>query len=313
MKKLKKLTMVLLAAALLFTMLAIPASAASEAYGAATVTASALNVRTGPGTSSSRVGLVYRNDRVVILERTSDSWYKINYQGMEGYVSTDYLKDVLRAENFNATGTLIATNVRVRSGPSTSYSQISMVTKGDEVQVIGINNGWYKIKSSSYTGYVRSDFIEITGAPKSSGSSSSDSSSSSNSGSSSNSNSSVGEQIAALARSFVGYPYVYGEESPSRGFDCSGLVYYCYGQFGYSLSRTASKQYANHGTSVSKSELQPGDLVFFSSNGYSVTHVGIYIGDGNFVHASTSTTGVITSSLNSSYYTRVWFGAKRIV
>ena len=86
-----------------------------------------------------------------------------------------------------------------------------------------------------------------------------------------------------------------------------------YGQFGYSLSRTASQQYKNNGYSVSKSELQQGDLVFFSSNGYSVTHVGIYIGGGQFIHASTSTTGVIISDLNSSYYTRVWFGAKRIV
>ena len=64
---------------------------------------------------------------------------------------------------------------------------------------------------------------------------------------------------------------------------------------------------------VSKSELQPGDLVFFSSNGSSVTHVGIYIGNGQFVHASTSKTGVIISNLSSAYYLRVWFGAKRIL
>ena len=125
--------------------------------------------------------------------------------------------------------------------------------------------------------------------------------------------SSLGQEIANLALSFEGYDYVYGAESPSVGFDCSGLVYYVYGQFGYSLSRTASQQYKNNGVSVSKDELQQGDLVFFSSNGYSVTHVGIYIGDGQFVHASTSTTGVIISDLDSSYYTRVWFGATRIV
>ena len=308
MKKLKKLGIMFVAMAMFISMLALPASASSDiAYGAATVTASALNIRTGPGTNYSRAGLIYRNSRVVILEMTTDDWYKINYQGTEGYVSAEYLKDVLKAENFNATGTLTATNVRIRSGPSTGYSILGMVTKGDTVQVIGINNGWYKVVTGGITGYIRSDLMRVSGAPSSSGGSSGGSSSN-------NSNASVGQQIADLAESFVGYPYVYGEESPSRGFDCSGLVYYCYGEFGYSLSRTAGKQYSNHGTSVSKSELQPGDLVFFSSDGgYSVTHVGIYIGDGNFVHASTSTTGVIISSLSSSYYTRVWYGAKRIV
>lgn len=308
MKKLKKLGIMFVAMAMFISMLALPASASSDiAYGAATVTASALNIRTGPGTNYSRAGLIYRNSRVVILEMTTDDWYKINYQGTEGYVSAEYLKDVLKAENFNATGTLTATNVRIRSGPSTGYSILGMVTKSDTVQVIGINNGWYKVVTGGITGYIRSDLMRVSGAPSSSGGSSGGSSSN-------NSNASVGQQIADLAESFVGYPYVYGEESPSRGFDCSGLVYYCYGEFGYSLSRTAGKQYSNHGTSVSKSELQPGDLVFFSSDGgYSVTHVGIYIGDGNFVHASTSTTGVIISSLSSSYYTRVWYGAKRIV
>ena len=305
MKKLKKLLMVTLAMAILVSSLALSASAAQVCYGAATVTASALNIRSGPGTNYSREGLVYKDNRLVILEKTTDTWYKVNYQGTVGYVHSDYLKDVLVAENFNATGTLTATGVRVRSGHSTSSSILKTVTKGDKVQVIGINEGWYKVKTGGVTGYIRSDLMEITGAPSSSGGSSSNSASSSGS---------TGEKIAALAKSFVGYPYVYGEESPSRGFDCSGLVYYCYGQYGYSLARTAGRQYSNHGTSVSKSNLQPGDLVFFSSDGgYSVTHVGIYIGGGQFVHASTSTTGVIISSLNSSYYTRVWYGAKRIV
>ena len=308
MKKLKKLGILLMAAVTIVTSTAVPASAASVAYGAATVTASALNIRSGPGTNNSKVGMVYKNNRLVILEQTSADWYKINFEGTEGYVSTDYLKDVLKAENFNATGTLTATSVRVRSGPGTNHSNIGMVTKGDKVSIIGINNGWYKIKLSSGSGYVRSDFIKITG-PASMTSASSGTNSSAPS-----SNGSTGEKIAALAKSFVGYRYVYGEESPSKGFDCSGLVYYCYGQYGYKLARTAGRQYSNHGTKVAKSDLRAGDLVFFSSDGgYSVTHVGIYLGDGQFVHASTSKTGVIISSLNSSYYTRVWYGAKRIV
>ena len=304
MKKLGKLSALLLAAALFLSILAIPVLAAGTiAYGAATVTASALNIRTGPGTEYSRAGLIYRNSKIVVLETTQKNWYKINYQGTEGYVHTDYLKDVLTSENFSATGTLTSTNVRIRSGNSTSTAILGMVTKGDVVQVIGINNGWYKIQYNGITGYIRSDLMRVSGAPgkqvvetKVEGSE-------------------LGQKIADLAYSFKGYRYVYGEESPSKGFDCSGLVYYVYGQFGYSLPRTASKQYAYSGAkTVSKANLQPGDLVFFCSDGSnSVTHVGIYIGNNHFIHASTSTTGVIESDLGSSYYTRVWFGAKRIV
>ncbi len=303
MKNFKKMIAVVLVLASMLMCVGSFASASSIAYGAATVKATSLNIRSGPGTSNSVVGSIPNGKIIVILERTSDSWYKINYNGTVGYVSTDYLINILTAENFNAGGQVSASGVRMRSGPSTDYSIMGTYYSGTSMNVIGINNGWYKVQYNGSTGYIRSDLFTITGS----------SASSSSSGSSSTSTSlSTGEKMAQYALQFVGYSYVYGEESPSRGFDCSGLTYYVCGQFGYSISRTASQQYKNNGYSVSKSELQPGDLVFFSSDGYGVTHVGMYIGDGNFVHASTSKVGVIVSSLNSSYYTRVWWGAKRI-
>jgi len=302
MKKLGKIAVTLLCVAMLISAVPFTASADNLAYGAATVAASALNIRSGPGTSYSRAGLIYRNARLVILETSETNWYKVNYEGTEGYVHTAYLKDVLTAENFNATGTLTATNVRIRASHNTSSAILGMVTEGDTVEVIGINTGWYKVKTKGVVGYIRSDFMKVTGAPGSVDDTIPE-------------GSEVGKAIANLALSFKGYNYVYGAESPADGFDCSGLVYYCYGQYGYSLPRTAGRQYSSGGgTKVSKSELQAGDLVFFSSDGgYSVTHVGIYIGNGEFVHASTSKTGVIVSSLYSSYYTRVWYGARRIV
>ena len=100
--------------------------------------------------------------------------------------------------------------------------------------------------------------------------------------------------------------------SPS-GFDCSGFVGYVYKQNGYSLKRVASDIYYNNGVSVSKSELQAGDLVFFSNSSESVGHVGIYIGGNQMIHASTSRTGVIISDLGSSYYIQHYVGAKRII
>ncbi len=284
---------------LIFTMCAsffvFGASAAELAYGAATVNTSSLNIRSGPDTSYDRVRVVSKGTILVILETTSEEWYKVNYKGTVGYVSTEYLTDVLTAENFDAKGTVSGTSVRMRESYTVDSSVLATYDTGKELDVIGINSGWYKVVDGDLTGYIRSDLMDITG------------------GGTLTTVSSLGQDIANFALNYVGYRYVYGNESPADGFDCSGLVYYVYGQYGYKLSRTASNQYANNGVSVDKSSLQAGDLVFFSSNGSSVTHVGIYIGGGQFVHASTSTTGVIISDLNSEYYTNVWYGAKRII
>ena len=118
-------------------------------------------------------------------------------------------------------------------------------------------------------------------------------------------------EVANFAMTFVGYSYVYGGASPSSGFDCSGLVYYCYGQFGYKLNRVADDQMDN-GTAVSYDSLQVGDLVFFGSGSYA-NHVGIYIGNGNFVHAANPSSGVRVSSLNETYYATRYIGARRII
>ena len=320
MKSYKKVICLIIAIAAICSVFVFTASAAggSIAYGAATVRASALNIRSGPSTGYSRVGLIPNGAKVVVIERTSDSWYKINYDGTVGYACADYLVDVLTAENFNATGVINGTGVRMRSGPSTDYSIVDVFGYNDSVSVIGINNSWFKVNYGGNTGYVRSDFLNITSMSSVSSSSDSSSSSSSDSGSSytpaSSYDSATGSALVDFALQFEGYRYVYGAQSPSQGFDCSGFTYYVYGQFGYSISRTASQQYRNNGVSVDKSDLQPGDLVFFSDDGgASVTHVGLYIGGSSFIHASTSRTGVIISDLNSSYYTRVWYGAKRIL
>ena len=189
--------------------------------------ATGLNVRSGPGTTNSIITTISNGDIVVILEKTSDIWYKINAQGTEGYVAARYLKDVLTAENFSAYGALADRNVRMRNAPSLSGDIIGMYSTGTTLPVIGINSGWYKLRDGDKVGYIRSDLINIVSgcdteravATVSGGTTS------------------LGREIADYAQGFVGYRYVYGAESPSVGFDCSGLVYYVYGQFGYSLSR----------------------------------------------------------------------------
>ena len=136
----------------------------------------------------------------------------------------------------------------------------------------------------------------------------------SSSSSSSNSGPSLGEQVAATAKKYIGCAYIFGGTSPS-GFDCSGFVQYIYKLYGYSLYRTADVQ-LNNGYSVSRSNLKPGDLVFFANTyntSAAASHVGIYIGNDQFVHAANSSDGVKTSALSESYYATRYVGARRIV
>lgn len=316
MRIVRKLLVTLIALSLSVSMLYITAEAGNIAYGAATIKATSLNVRSGPGTDNTVVGTVQNGDIVVILEKTSSDWYHINYRGIDGYVMSTYLDNVLLAENFTAIGRVNGDDLLMRSGPSTSNSVVGSFNYGDIVNLIGINNGWYKLKCGSDTGYVRSDYITIV-SDQAQVETAVEAASSADDHivtQLSSEQATAGQQLVTYAMQYVGLEYVYGGTSPSRGFDCSGLVYHVFRHYGYNITRTASNQYAYDGVNISKSDLIPGDLVFFSSNGgYSVTHVGIYIGNNEFVHASTPRTGVVVSSLDSDYYMRVWYGAKRVL
>lgn len=315
---LRKLIATILILASLTPVLYITAAAGTIAYGAATVDATSLNVRSGPETTYSVVYTIDQNERIVILEKVNDEWYRIVYRGIEGYVAAMYLRDVLTAENFDAVGKVTGDDVLMRSSPSTSGSILGSTNAGETVTIIGINNGWYKVKYAGNTGYIRSDFITIidgapAGAPTGGATDAADNYTTAVTAPQGE-NLSLRDKLVSCALQYVGYSYVYGGASPSTGFDCSGFVKYVFSQFDYAITRSASSQYANDGTAIAKSDLLPGDMVFFSSNGgYSVTHVGIYIGNNQFVHASSPKIGVVISSLDSNYYTRVWFGAKRLL
>ena len=122
--------------------------------------------------------------------------------------------------------------------------------------------------------------------------------------------------VVEFALQFECYPYVYGGKSPEDGFDCSGFVYYVYKQFGYTLYPGATNQWNTlSGTVIPREDLRPGDLVFFSNNGdvSGMTHVGLYIGNGQMIHASNPTKGVIITDLSEPYYVRMYLGAKRVI
>ena len=119
-----------------------------------------------------------------------------------------------------------------------------------------------------------------------------------------------GAQIALMAQQFLHVPYAWGGSSPG-GFDCSGFIYYLYGQHGITMPRMADEQY-QIGQRVALSDLQLGDLVFFETYEPGPSHVGVYIGGGNFIHASSAAGEVTVTPLSKPYYAARYLGARRM-
>ena len=303
-----RLTACLLLAGTLIT----PALAVS---GTVNTEGSYLRLRSEASTKGSVLRNLAHNTSVDVLDKLDNGWCQVSYDGVTGYVSGQYLtipgeeaveeEDAPAAEEEAApeaqsddeeapakeedalyvkvtTGTL-----NIRSGPSTDTDKVGTLHAGRVVRVLEVLDGWYRIDegciSSEYA--VKVDPSQV----------------------------SKGQEIADYALQFLGYRYVHGGTSP-KGFDCSGLTTYVYKQFGYTLNRTCSGQLDN-GTPVSMSELQPGDIVIFRKGNSSkrATHVGLYIGNNQFIHASTPTKGVIISKMSDSYYTTGFVGGRRIV
>lgn len=282
----KALTTKIAAIVLALSAMATPTLAASIDT---VVSDSGLNLRSSASTDSTVLATLANGTQVDVISTTADGcWHEVSYNGVTGYLSGDYLK----VEEEKVYGQVVVGPLNIRTGPGTQYASAGTLSTGAIVEIVdtvGGVGGWYETED----GYVSSDYVTIVDASVVSASAN-------------------GNAIAQYALQFVGYPYVYGGSSPS-GFDCSGFVRYVCSQKGYSVNRTASAQMDN-GTPVSYSQLQPGDLVFFNNGNSSkrATHVGIYIGNGQFVHASTSTTGVIISDMNSAYYTTGFVGARRL-
>lgn len=310
----KNVRRALLLSLLLTALFSISAFAESQAIAVGTVSASKLRVRESTSTSSAIVTNLADKTVVSVLGE-KDGWYQISHGGDTGYVSGEYLTVQKTADKLSTYAMITGEKVNVRSDAGTGYSRVMYVYEGGYVTVKAFKDGWYQISCAGKTGWVRSDYLDLhTSKPSASASSSVPVGTAKSNGKTYAISATVAD-VLTYAKAFLGVPYRYGGTS-SNGFDCSGFTLSIFKHFGISLPHTATGQ-LGYGTEVSRSELQPGDLVFFRDTRVSTkaaSHVGIYLGDSQFIHASSSTGKCVKiDSLNTSYYSRVFTVGRRLI
>ncbi len=193
----------------------------------------------------------------------------------------------------------VESRVNFRKGPSKKYASMRKLHKGYKLTYLGKSGRWVKVKYKGKTGYVYDSYV----------------SSVKGSGSNKNESNNNKSSLVSYAKTKLGKPYVWGAQGPNS-FDCSGFTYYVFkNKAGIVLPRTSSAQ-SKYGTYVSKSNLKAGDLVFFDTNGANdgnVSHVGMYIGNGQMIHASYGQKKIVIANFNDSYYQKAYVNARRVL
>lgn len=256
-----------------------------------------LNVRESANADASIVGKMTNYAACEILGE-ENGFYKITSGNVEGYVSADYVitgeEALIIAQTEARDIALVLTDgLRVRETPSTEAEVLSSVSKDEELTVTEVLDGWVKVEVDSHEGYVSADYVEVSRKLKT-GNTMSELKYGEGV-------SNVRVELVNYALQFVGNRYVWGGTSLTNGVDCSGFTMRIYQKYGISLPHYSGSQ-PSYGTKISRSEIQPGDLIFYGS-GKTIDHVAIYIGNGKIVHAANSRDGIKIS--NAFYRTPI--------
>lgn len=278
-------------------------------------------------------------DTILTVDDEVNGWAFISTDSVSGWIRADKLIAIEETQNTKQvdeveekeeapatttetqTGYISASSVNVRASASTSANVVTTLTRNTEVTIEGQENGWTRITTSTgVSGYVSSEYIsdeqvQLTNR--------SDSERTQKIVDLPNTIADVteledtsavvskGEEVVDYAKTLLGKAYVYGGVGPNS-FDCSGFTQYIYSKFGVNLLHSAAAQ-SIIGTTVSKANLQLGDMVFFSQGGSSIGHVGIFVGNNSFIHAANPQKGVVITSLSDGYYTKNYKTAKRVL
>ncbi len=301
-----------------------------------------LNLRDGPGThyvSMARMGL----GQDLTLVEQFQGWFLVEYGTTYGWVTADFLNIVpgviervsvantIPDPNPALVGNVLENSVNIRKGPGSAYERVGSLNTGTQVSLLARHKDWYRVQLADGTrAWMFSDLLrippmavrrvpvtnDIPALPvRATVARASTTSGGGSAGASAPVNVAASGDVAGFATQFIGSRYVWGGSSPSRGFDCSGLTSYVYRQFGVSLPHSAAAQFSTrYGAMIgSMSNLAPGDLMFFANTGgrRGISHVAVYIGGGQMVHAMTPRYGVQASGIWSSYWQNTFVGAIR--
>lgn len=302
-----------------------------------------VNVRSAPNTDSEVVGKMYDGSVAQILSVAGENgeWFQVVSGNVEGYIKAEYFiygEDAVSAIDDYVTRYVVvqADRLNVRAEPDISSGRIGYIDNGERVKLIEWGDEWSKVDYAvEHTGYVASEYVTVaeefiyaksieeeqaelaalqelqartqaseetaperavvtTPPPQTNFATVSE----------------LRGAVVNYAMQYLGNRYVHGGQSLASGTDCSGFTCYVYKEFGYSLSRTPQGQYTSAGRGIDMSEIEPGDVICYSSNGSTCTHVGLYIGNGQIIHAANSRKGVIISNYD---YDGIILGVRSIV
>ena len=289
-----------------------------------------VNVRNMPSTDGEIVGKIFDGAvaEILALAGENDEWFQIISGNVEGYIKAEFFiygedAALVMDEYVTRYAKVQADRLNVRKEPTTDSSRIGYLSQDEKVMMLEDCGDWIKVQyTTQKEGYVAKEYVMILeeytyaktleeeraeiAARKALEERQKESENKAPEiitniqlpSTNYSTNAELRAAIVAYALGFVGDKYVSGGTSLATGTDCSGFTCFIYADYGYSISRTPEGQYSGAGRSIDISEIQPGDIVCYSSNGgKSCTHVAMYIGDGQVVHAANSRKGVITSKV----------------